>query len=455
MAGITLDYTYRYLRASEVAQADGQTLVSLSTSGISADPDLFFCGRLARPRLTADLLLALVRVVQSRFHIPAAMLARILAEADPVVTCAQERLRFEAFSACCGVYGRVDLLPNAVDGSLLAAGTTNVDFNPPMRAALSQLRDEDPTALTVGAGAVELEFAGQSVVDRKVALPVRWLKGFLEVQAYQARMEPRMEIRGAEARRFCHTLPRQGTGNLTGWVSRTAAGLRVSTLPGAGSVRVGGIERLRILEDIIRHATALRVYADQESGASGWEVDCGPARFFLVLSPEVWRGFSGEGQALSKLANSLSGTAVERVRNALGWQSSVDVGELCSACTLEPRDARAALARLGARGLVGYDLREQSYFHRELPFDLSRVEQLQPRLLDARKLLASDGVHLITNTPDLVEAWVRGTDCEHRVRITPEGARCTCPWYAKHLGARGPCKHILAVQLASGDADDA
>ncbi|MGL4942941.1 MAG: SWIM zinc finger family protein [Thermoguttaceae bacterium] len=26
-------------------------------------------------------------------------------------------------------------------------------------------------------------------------------------------------------------------------------------------------------------------------------------------------------------------------------------------------------------------------------------------------------------------------------------SKCTCPWYAKHQGERGPCKHVLAVQL--------
>src|SRR5207244_3983860 len=100
----------------------------------------------------------------------------------------------------------------------------------------------------------------------------------------------------------------------------------------------------------------------------------------------------------------------------------------------EPAAVRVALAKLGARGLVGYDLAEGAYFHRELPFDLSQVERLQPRLIDARKLLAEKGVQISTRTDALVEAWVRGTDCEHWVRITSDGARCTCPWYSKHLG---------------------
>src|SRR5258708_3361698 len=302
MAGITLQYSYRYEHPSEISWSDHGAQVSLSTFGLGSQPDLFFRGSLVQPRLTADLLLALVRVVQSRFHLPANMLAKILALADPVVTCGENRLRFEAFSACCGVYGRVDLLPEAVDGSLLATGTTNVDFNPPMRAALARIRDSEPAGLSVGANAVELESRGQAVVERKVALPVRWLKGFVEVQSHQARMEPKLEINGAEARRFLQGIPRQGSSGKTTLIERAGAGLRLSTLGGAGSIRVGGIERVRVLEDIVRHARKLRLYSSTDSEASGWELDCGSARFFLVLSPEVWRGFSGEGQALSKLA---------------------------------------------------------------------------------------------------------------------------------------------------------
>ena len=211
MAGITLDYAYTYSSPSAVTHtADGPNL-SLSTSGFGATPDLFFRGKIAQPRMIGDLLLSLVRVVQSRFCLPPAMIAKIRALADPVITCGEDRIRFEAFSACCSVYARVDLLPEAVDGSLVATGTTNVDFNPGMRAALAQLRDSEPAGFTVGATEFALESGGATTIERKVKLPVRWLKGFVEAQAHQSRMEPRFEIKGVEVRRFEQGLPRGGS----------------------------------------------------------------------------------------------------------------------------------------------------------------------------------------------------------------------------------------------------
>ncbi|MEM7560625.1 MAG: SWIM zinc finger family protein, partial [Planctomycetota bacterium] len=42
---------------------------------------------------------------------------------------------------------------------------------------------------------------------------------------------------------------------------------------------------------------------------------------------------------------------------------------------------------------------------------------------------------------------VKSTDTTHVVQLTSDGIKCTCHWYAKHQNRRGPCKHILAVQM--------
>jgi hypothetical protein len=131
----------------------------------------------------------LIDVVGSRFYLPPSMLARILALADPIVTGGGGLLRFEGFSACCSTYCRVDLLAEAIDGTWLGHGTTNVDFGAAMRAGLARIRDTDRVGLAVGSDLVSLRRGDQTIVERKVALPVRWLKGLVEVQAYQARVE--------------------------------------------------------------------------------------------------------------------------------------------------------------------------------------------------------------------------------------------------------------------------
>ncbi len=245
--GPALDYTYRYsVPSALLSEGSSERLFLATTSAPEASP-LFFQGALREPRRTADLLLTLARIVRSRFHIPAAMLARIISLADPVVTCSEDRVRFEGFSSCCSAYVRVDLLPEALEGTLLGHGTTNVDFNPPMRAALAQIREREPVRLSVGASEVEITREAASAVELKVPLPLRWLMGFVDAQAHQARMSLRFEVNGAEARKCLRALPRSGSGGKEIRVAQAGPGLRLTQVATRDTVRVSGIERLRVL----------------------------------------------------------------------------------------------------------------------------------------------------------------------------------------------------------------
>jgi hypothetical protein len=225
--------------------------------------------------------------------------------------------------------------------------------------------------------------------------------------------------------------------------------LRLSQTRAGGGVPVGGIDRLRILADVARHATELEVYAGGD-GATAWRMETPDSRLFVVLSPEPSRGFSGEGQVLNALADASGITA--RLRAMLRWQSRLDPRFLASELDASEAQIASALAELGTAGLVGYDLAEAAYFHRELPFDLARVAQLHPRLVAAREFVGAGQVEIEAGGAG---AWVRGKEGEYRVRRDADGGwRCPCPWGAKHGNSRGPCKHILAVRIASGDTAD-
>ncbi len=171
--------------------------------------------------------------------------------------------------------------------------------------------------------------------------------------------------------------------------------------------------------------------------------DC---RFHMLVSPEVWRGFSGEGQALESLAGKEWHDVITRVQAQLNWNPVIEPGELARQADVGVNAAQDALAALGARGLVGFDLDAGAYFHRELPFDLSAVEQLQPRLKAARKLVSEGRVQIEKRSSNEVEAFVASSDVEHRVRLTADEDKCSCPWHAKHQTDRGPCKHVLATR---------
>lgn len=190
---------------------------------------------------------------------------------------------------------------------------------------------------------------------------------------------------------------------------------------------------------------------------SAWNLQFATGRLLLLLSPELYRGFSGEGQVLQALAAGQWKNSIDQVRAALTWNREIDASLLAAKLNLPADEVNQALAVLGTRGLVGYDLAAHKYFHRELPFDLAKIEDLQPRLTDASKLLATGRVRLHRQERDgRTEVLVAGSDVEYLVRLAPDDDRCTCLWYGKHQGARGPCKHVLAARLfIDGGSDDA
>jgi hypothetical protein len=295
---------------------------------------------------------------------------------------------------------------------------------------------------------VELAVDRGKVIEKKVRLPIRWLKGFVEVQACQRRMQRVLSISGLEAARFLKGLPRMKTNRRETWIVPAGTGLRISQVrPQGTGVRVGGLERLRALEKLAAQAKSLWIYSDETTGATGWVLVFDDCRFQLLVSPEVWRGFSGEGQALESLAKSEWPGVLRRVRAQLNWNAVIEQEEIARRAGVDEGLARDALAALGARGLVGFDLAEDAYFHRELPFDLSAVDALQPRLKQAKKLALGGQVRIEQHTASLVEAFVTSGGVEHRVRLTDEDAKCSCPWHAKHQQDRGPCKHVLATRL--------
>ena len=150
---------------------------------------------------------------------------------------------------------------------------------------------------------------------------------------------------------------------------------------------------------------------------------------------------------LESLASDEAADDADLISALLSWDPTIDVDALAVAAGLDAGRVRDALTQLGTAGRVGYDVAEAGYFHRTLPYAADAVAKLNPRLVSARALAAAGAV---TVTGDV--AVVRSGDETYHVR---DALSCTCPWWAKHRGERGPCKHALAVRLVrSGNLDN-
>ncbi|WP_392668724.1 SWIM zinc finger family protein [Streptomyces sp. LN785] len=436
-----------YSRPSALASSQAGQLLGLETAGgltpRGAEPHpRFFAGFLASPRIAARGLLAVADVASARYHQRA-----LPSSLDPVVTGNGDRLRFESFSGCCGVYARLDVLQDGLGGAETGHGTTNVDVNNPLREALSRMTGDDPLHLRVGPEEMAVTTLDGPVVEKKVPLPDRWLRGFAEAQVVSAGFDLRAELSAVEAVRFLRALPRSSGNASRGarWVVPAGRVLRPTTRPVAGAVCLPGPERLVSLQRVLRDASALRVYgpvADGAVSASAWEVVLPGMRLTLTLSPDASRGFSGEGGVLEALATDTAAADAELISVLLAWEPRIDPAGLAEQSGLTADRVRAALTRLGTAGRVGYDLADAAYFHRELPYESDRVERHNPRLVAAQQLAGSGAVAF-----DGESVSVASGERGYRVREKDGVLSCTCQWWADHRGRRGPCKHALAVRM--------
>lgn len=440
MSTSSIEHAYQYPFASTL---ENQRWVMAASSGPSLDEHTFFDGRLTRPDITARLLLVLSQIVRTHFFDarPPQM--------DPIATSSPSMVRFEGFSGCCGVYARVDLDQRAFAEASQTFGTTNVDFNPPMIAHLARISRSDDTSLAITRDSVSIETESMKTVEKRVALPKRWVKGLSEVQAYQTRLARCHSFRPAAIAPLLQSVAKCGSG-LQHLVVRGSS-IRLSQRMQTGAMPIGGAERLQVILPLLSIADEVSFWCDADSQTSAVTVETMVGRLWLVLSPGMQRGFSGEGQVLTALAENEWQTLVDDLYDLLGWQSQLDPAELAVRLGCRAEQARDALFALSTRGLAGFDAHSGYYFHRELPLDVDAIEKDQPRLRAARKLFDSGAVRILSQDGDQYDVEVPGSGVNQFVRLRPNGDRCSCIWFSRHKGQRGPCKHVLAARLRVED----
>jgi hypothetical protein len=426
---------------------------ALTPEGI-VDQPTFFRGFAVYPQVLARGLVILADVTSTRYfnYTP-------VAQRDPVLSAQGDRLRAECFSACNGVYARLDLLESGFDGRI-GRGTTNVDIGLELRAALTHIKLEDKlhveiggdglTALPVSRIGQKLDQLKERVHERPVQMPDRWVRALGNAAEIHQGMKPFFTIKKAQAQAFVASLPPATGKNRSGWLTPSPAGIKLQPRRSPGAVYVSGLHRLSSLKRVLTNVSDITfcMPSDGEQGPFMVQAGLPGVRLTLSLTAEAWHGYSGEGALLAALAQQDVLEDAESVGSALEFDSAIDEAQTAKRWHMDGERVRAALALLAVSGRLGYDVHDQAYFHRELPDDPARVLKDNPRLAAARKL--TDAVKRAGDNK-----WiVRSNDLDYPVSFDPAGdvreARCSCTWYLNHQNRRGPCKHILAVQLWEG-----
>ena len=168
-----------------------------------------------------------------------------------------------------------------------------------------------------------------------------------------------------------------------------------------------------------------------------WVAELPGARLLVTLSPHFSRGFSGEGGLLEDLADDALAIEAEFLDRSLHgrWRFASDDARRDRPRSAPGRGARSAgSARTAGSASIPSSRCGSGASCRSRRGALAGDP---PRLRDAKRLVDS----IVWRAPG--EAEVRN----YAVRLDPP--RCTCPWWSRHPGDRGPCKHLLAAQIAA------
>ncbi len=425
--------------------------LALATSAPDeTDARLYFRGFVRSPRVVAGGMLVLADIAAADFR---QIRAERAGGRDPVVTSDGERLRFESLSRCGGVYGRLDVEAAGLEGVPAGRGTTNVDVNPPLYQALTRVGGNDPLRLTVGADEVSVATLDGQVVEKRVPLPARWLRGLAEVAARAAVLDPRMHLPAGGAGGLLAELSSAAV-RRTRWIVPAGRTWRSTGRAVPGAICVADGFRLSVLRPLLPLARTLTVYSPPATGApaqvSGWALDFGTARLTVLLSDAVTHGFAGDGQLLGDLGSDTVVADGDALAAMLAADPVLDRVTLAERTGWATGRVTSALSALATAGQVGYDLAAAAHYHRPLPYRADLVATLHPRLAAAR-LLATAGT--VTHTANGFE--VTSGERTYLVHRRGDGYACTCAWWAQHQGGRGPCKHVVAATIVGHGAGDA
>ena len=424
---------------------------ALTPNGVENDP-LFFNGEIIYPTIVSGGLLVLADIVSTRYfkYVP-------VAQRDPILSAQGDILRAECFSACNGVYARMDLFQSALDGEILY-GTTNVDIGSNLRKSLFNVKQGDRLKFRIGDDGWKAlhskNLDGSMLTDihiqRPVKMPDRWVRALGNCAMLHQNMEYKFHIEGMQAKSFIAMLPAATGKERSGWLTPTKTGVMLKPKEEKNSVYISGLHRLSALKRIMSNVNAVYFYApnDGEPGQMMIEVCMTGANITLSLTAKSYEGYSGEGALLDSLSTPKILECADKIDDILNFESRLDIDKISKSIGIVKNDMNDAMELLAVSGKLGFDVRDRAFFHRELPDDPDRVLKDNPRLEGAKKLV-EDTEYIYDNI------WhVKSGDTTYRV-IFPtdenlENAKCTCTWYLKHQNSRGPCKHILAVKLKKG-----
>lgn len=441
------DFEYKYQNASFFSDKNNDKLFSFShCTEIEEDLKVpcFFYGNIINAYTASRCLSVLASTVSSHFALTPGQLIYLK---DPIVSVGNNELHFEAFSSCNSVYARVDVLSEGIDGEFLHAGCTNIDFNNQTIRAFNAISKTEKLLIGVGSKQVQFVTEKNKTSEKKVSLPNRWIKGLGNVQVYLSEMELAFRLTKFEALQLFKTLPKTAIKE-DYFLSKNGFVYAFSPIRKNDSIKIGGIHRLNLFKSLILSIDSLLVYKNENEQSFALVLDFKDIQMTFLFSNSVYRGFSGEGKHLENLVDTISNELIIRMNNFFKTNETFNPTLISIESDIELNKMQTLQSTLSSIGLLGYNLSNNNYFYRRLPFKLERLIGFNPRLKNAKSIIEKDEITIIEKKEDYIKAKAKGTaDIFHTVIYNNGSYQCTCNWYTNNQNNRGMCKHILALTM--------
>ncbi len=435
---------YKYDSFSKLVTQKHQSLLFLADySEIEeSESPILFQGTLENSFIIAKCLIALFNIVKSNFNLSPIQLDLLK---DPIITVGNNKIRFEGFSHCASIYARVDIFERKQNQGFIKNGSTNVNFNQDLVSALGGISRNDKIKLEVGRKQIEVTDKNKTIIERKVPLPIKWIKGLINIQQYMSQSDLYFTLDRIQALKLFRSIPASSI-NSDYYLIKRGNKYIFSPIKAENSIVIGGVKRMKLIEPLLLYIDKLKIYAKNDMQSVTCQLYFENTIFSFSLSRNTWRGFSGEGAVLDSLLEELPNELINKMNNYSYVNQEFNSIWLAIDKNESFDKIDNIIGKLAAVGLLGFDLEYNHYFYRKLPFKINRILSLNPRLKGVERLIEEKKVHIISNIDNKIEAKVEGSGVTHYIVLNDSNEKCTCVWHSQTHGERGPCKHILAVK---------
>ncbi len=407
---------------------------------------------------------------------------------DPIITVHPDELFFECFSKDESSYGRLscnyEVFTKIND---FKCGTTNIDYSSALYEEFQKIRDYKETKFVIDPSGFEVSTEQQETFkETKIDVPDSWVRGLLQVNSAMMLGGVEIDLHPMDIYNICFHLKRkkekEGPRSLR-FIFKPGQPLKIvfepwnfvlecPRSPYLGTtefeVRMWGRRRLLLLERLIPVTKKFTAIFMGTGLPSFIIANMGDMSFTLGMSGWTNNDWAAQGNFdLLAPRHEVDPMTLQQVYSTLRntWFNTID--GLSKELKMENKTVMSAFMIFAQSGRAMYDINKKVYRIRELsrdPIDGGKLRFLNEREEQARIFTDSGAVKITDQTAlENGNRKLTGTVTDKGKKQSSEivfnkdemviAANCTCNYFQQNKMYKGPCEHIIALNIQSKEKE--